>query len=822
MAAGGVEDGKQPLKPVVLGLGAAHGYSGDDLTNARNAALSGEVPFLPLGSGHDEGSVIELRIHGVGGAPPQENLESPSTLQVAGDRTAGFYRPWHPGVAAPAGRMRREAYCWGALNYRAASRALWLFLVTFMIVNVAHWALPATSAGRAVDWRNTVCRSLLRLLALAFTIAFVATSVTLLADLVAWQGPRSGSLPTWLGSYAQLAAGPRLALALFAVLAIIGALTLVSVQTVRSYEKWAADGQADQSPDWALTDANFWRGERTVLRQRNCHIGAASAVVILFAALPESSESGLRMAMLAVAGLLGAAAAVLLASPWTDRIRTAGGPQKTADTVCRAFAAGSVLVAIAVSGSRFWWRPGGGVHALPGDQPVQTTIVFVELGLVLLLAAVLVFQAPWQQADVMGAGMAAALLALLACLISTLFGAAFTLTIANLLGSPRVTLGSIPPGGGDTLYLPSTIYAGGVGVLVTIVTAAAFVAGALAWAWLEARRLARTGADRDPDAVQSGYPNRGGPESVKTVAAIWARSALTDKVATALTVVAIPTAAVVISYQAWLVITGRAGSTALQRLSSFGGTLGVLATGYFLVQLRSALLTTVSRKRFGFLWDVGTFWPRACHPFAPPCYAERSVPEVVTRIRRLIGDDVRGANDPAYAQEQAERDRPQPGDPFEAHSPVLLCGYSQGSPIAVAVMAQLPPTVNDRVALLTLAAPVRRLYGRTFPAYFGAHQLGLLRQRLSGHDTVRWRNLVRRSDYIGGWVLTTLPASTGAATGAATEAVDHEILDPPVLWLDDNPSPPPAHRHSDWFPDPQTRPYAEALAAMLPPVPPGG
>ncbi|MFN2517428.1 MAG: hypothetical protein ABR604_00075 [Jatrophihabitantaceae bacterium] len=819
MGTGEIEDGPQPLKPVVLGLGAGYGYSGDDLTNARNAALDGEVPFLPLPSGNSDGSVIELRIHGVGGAPPQENLESPSTLQVAGDRTAGFYRAWHPGVAAPAGRLRREAYCWGALNYRAASRALWLLLVTFMIVNVAHWALPATRTKRARDWRNTVCRSLLRLLALAFTVAFVTTSITVLADLVAWQGPRSGALPTWLGSYAHLGAGPRLALALFAVLGIIGALSVVSVQTVRSYEKWAANGQPAETPDWPLTDANFWRGERTVVRQRNCHVGAASAEVMLFAALPRSSESGVRTAMLVLAGLLGAAAAILLASPWTDRMRTAGGPRKTADTVCRAFAAGALVLAVATSAARFWWRPGAGVHALPGDQPVQTTVVFVEFALVLLLAVVLLFQVPWQQQDVMGAGMAAALLALLGCLISTIFGAAFTLTIANLLGSPKVTLGSIPRvRGPDTLYAPSTVYAGGIGALVTIVAGGLFIAGALAWASLESRRLARMGADRDPDAVQSGYPTAGGQESVKTVAGVWARSALTDKVATALTVTAIPTATVVIGYQAWLVITGRPGSVGLQKLSSFGGTLGVLATGYFLVQLRSALLTTVSRKRFGFLWDVGTFWPRACHPFAPPCYAERSVPEVVTRIRRLIGDDVRGADDPAYAQEQAERALPQPGDPFEAHSPVLLCGYSQGSPIAVAVLAQLPPTVNDRVALLTLAAPVRRLYGRTFPAYFGPDHLELLRQRLTTQDTVRWRNLVRRSDYIGGWALTKPPVMTDPTT----RAVDHEILDPPVLWPDDNPSPPPIHRHSDWFPDPQTSPYAEELAAALPPVPPGG
>jgi hypothetical protein len=45
--------------------------------------------------------------------------------------------------------------------------------------------------------------------------------------------------------------------------------------------------------------------------------------------------------------------------------------------------------------------------------------------------------------------------------------------------------------------------------------------------------------------------------------------------------------------------------------------------------------------------------------------------------------------------------------------------------------------------------------------------------------------------------------------------LDAEIHDPPVLWSDVDPAPPPTHRHSDWFPDPQTRPYADELAASI-------
>ena len=45
--------------------------------------------------------------------------------------------------------------------------------------------------------------------------------------------------------------------------------------------------------------------------------------------------------------------------------------------------------------------------------------------------------------------------------------------------------------------------------------------------------------------------------------------------------------------------------------------------------------------------------------------------------------------------------------------------------------------------------------------------------------------------------------------------VDVELHDPPVLWSEHDPAPPPTHLHSNWFQDPQTRPYAEDLARQV-------
>jgi hypothetical protein len=187
------------------------------------------------------------------------------------------------------------------------------------------------------------------------------------------------------------------------------------------------------------------------------------------------------------------------------------------------------------------------------------------------------------------------------------------------------------------------------------------------------------------------------------------------------------------------------------------------------------------------------------------------VPELVTRIRRVVGDVVVGEADPALALQRAEHFPPGIPAPVEAHGPVLLTGYSQGTPISVAVVAQLPARVRERTALLTLAAPIRRLYGRAFPAYFGPDQLTHLRQALTAGGVVRWRNLVRRSDYIGGWAFDPkLQPGEGAL-------VDRVVYDPPVLWSNDDPSAPPTHRHSDFFPDPQGRPYAVELTHLLAP-----
>jgi hypothetical protein len=419
------------LAPIGMGLGAGRGYSGSDLTNPRGACLRGEVPFLDVDAGFD-GSVLELRIHGVGGAPPEDNLEAPATIQVSGDGTAGFFRPWYPGGRPAPSDIRREAYCWGKLNYRSATRALWLLLIAFMIVNVAHWALPAEESGGR---RGAFTRGLVRVLGLALTAAFVGTAIVILADMIAYQAPRRDALPSWLRYFASLGVGPRLAIALLAVLGIVALLFRLSLTTARSYEQWDAGDAADRESAWALSERAFWRGERTVVRQRYCHIMVACAAVMFVAVVPNSSHEEVRTAGVTVALALTVLAVALCLSRWTDRGRTAGQTERgstsfaaSSPSRCGGDGRGVRRPFLVGTGAD---QPGAG-----GSHSVVDHVVFAQFAIIVILAAVLATQRPWRQADVMGKGMAAVLPALLASLISTIFSGAFTLTIANLLGRP--------------------------------------------------------------------------------------------------------------------------------------------------------------------------------------------------------------------------------------------------------------------------------------------------------------------------------------------------------------------------------------------------
>ena len=257
--------------------------------------------------------------------------------------------------------------------------------------------------------------------------------------------------------------------------------------------------------------------------------------------------------------------------------------------------------------------------------------------------------------------------------------------------------------------------------------------------------------------------------------------------------------------------------------------IAIAVAGWLVTLLRQDYSDPAKRKTIGALWDVGTFWPRAVPPLGPPCYAERAVPEVVGPHPPADRPFGHNTNDVATLKYQAGLpDLGRTKDLTVPTGPLLLAGYSQGSVIAPAVVAQLPADVLPEVALLTLACPAQRLYGRAFPTYFGQRQLTELARLLDADQKPgRWKNLRRRSDYIGSFIF----AEPGAQAGRGIPARPRRPAVPgsPVLVQDANPSPPPTHRHSQFWPDPRTtevgsasgRAAREASPLLSYPSPPG-
>lgn len=824
------------LERITMATNATAGYSGSDLTAAGTAVSHGEVPYLRLDpSGRPVGApVLELRIHGVGGAPPEQNLESPSTVMLSGDSSAGFYREWFPGGRPPEVQPTRlEAYCWGKLNYGAMSRAAWLLLIPFAVVNLAHWTLPRTAASRT--WHaaqltgeaaasagseptptSAFARAMLRLIGLVLTASFTGTVGYVLVDLIAWQAAKQDRLPSWAGLYSGYGPGPRMTISLLAALIIVSPLFILSYRTARANDRWDA-GQGPKQPGFELSEPTLWRRNRTLTRQRYCHTAVAAATLLAIGAMPTSSVNGLRIAIFVAAAAVALTAALLVMSRWADRIApdNAFDQHPHLDRAVRIVAYATVAAVIALALARLGWAPSSDrSDSLPGSFGLQNALVITEFALAGVLLAWIAVHPRWQSTAQFLRGFTGGILALLGVCIATVFGSSVVLTVANVLGKPQTDQVPDAQLSKQALILPRCVYAGGAGFFFTMVFAVIAGLGMLIARHRLVTLYLRAG---NPFGVALTYagrtPSEGGSDAAAaSLAKTWATSRLTDFAPAAIALITVGTAAGVLAYLA-------DGFTAQPRLEGFSSlaNLGSLAAGVltaaFIVYLRSAISSPGKRKLVSVFWDVVTFWPRAAHPLGPQSYPERSVPEVVTRVRRIVGSAVGDESDPALAQQRTEA--AWTADAIvEEHSPVLISGYSQGSPIAAAVIAQLSPETIESVALLTLAAPLHRLYARAFPVWFGDDQLLRLRASLTVGPVCRWTSLYRRTDYIGGRIGhqdEQLPATAPDVLGS----VDQEIFDPPVLWTGANPAPPARHLHSDWFPDPQTRPAAEALAATL-------
>jgi hypothetical protein len=819
-----VSIGSRP--PVGLGFSANRGFAGGDLTSPVLAAQAGGlVDTAP--DARFEWPGTELRIHGVSGSNGPTMLEHPTVLQVAGDGVTQFYRRWTParqgGVSVP---WRLEAYSWGGLTEKPLAAASWILLAPFMLYNVAHFMLPAAKE-RSIqsdgdvdrltrDRPHAVTQTLLRVLALTATLQLTLAAVAMLVGTAAVQA-ENARFPSWLDWYQNWTPDWRVRAAAVGVGAVIAALWWISVQTENKYEARVGELDAPADQRWALTQPGFWSGRELVRRQRSLHAAGALAVTALVLSRPvHGIPSGrLVVAGMSVVVLVLAAGTLLLRLADRHHVSLAGVlPVATGRTLwCRLVLGAGVATFLAALLPGGWPAPAGSPAGVPGLTNICLGLLLAQVALLAVFAGLVAAMARGRTTRVgfrpFFRGQLATLVVLLAICLGGLLGALVNVGAARLLGVP------VPSGVRDepvpnALQIPWPISAFAFAPIGIV--AGALVAGPyLWWQW---RRTTRGFTAGEPSAVAGEYGTAYcDPDAAEyrtsrqRVARAWALALLPDHAArVAATATAGMTAAVLLAEIGALVASIRPGTTlspVLRGVAGVSSAAGLIGAGLLVTLVRSAYRSPDRRRSFGALWDVATFWPRAAHPFAPPCYGERAVPEVVDRIRILTGTVTKDPEDPAWLRIRAyDRDLGTAVAATAEPGPLLLTGYSQGSIIAPAVVAQLPEQTRAQVALLTLACPARKLYARAFPGYFGVDQLDMLRT-LTGAG--RWKNLVRHSDYIGSWIF------TDPGCGTKPGEVDQLCLDPVTLTAERDPTPPPIHRHSDWWPDARVAETARLL-----------
>lgn len=746
---------------------------------------------------------LELRVHGVHGAPPDELLGDPRTVRITGDSTAAVFRRAADADAEAhpewyAGRPVVEAYCWSRLTSGNGSRALWLLLLPFMVVNLAHWARPAGPATGPAPRAVRTYGVLVRVLALSLTLLLIAAACEVALDLLAWQcaGTRTctGSR-SWLGFlepggwWGQ--PGRRLVLGALVPAALTGLLWFLSNRTWSAYESQPPPaGTAVPAPAGdgapALGRPGFWYGRRIVARLRAAHTAAGLLTVAAAVAAPTARYD--RSAAAPVLDLIGWAVEILLAAgavavAWVvcRRGRTEVRPDHALDRAAVTLLPGAALALLAaVLLYAGWSRPGWtSTGRLPGDF-VFGVLMLGQGCCVLLLAAVaarLYRLAPDPANALHGLGGPA--IAMLGCALGGVMSGGVAQRVADWLD------GGTPAAAGAPVPAPPVLLSWQAAVLPPLLLVLALLA-----AWFTVRTVRTRRRLAAPVAAE--YPGEPPDEDrSRRIAGARAAAALTDSAPWFVAAVSGITLLLGAGALAGAWLSGRVPgdaargahpllASAARTAQDTGSWLIGLGIAAFVTWGRRAYRDPAARRTIGVLWDVGTFWPRAAHPFAPPCYAERAVPDLTWRMTGWTGS---------------------------TGGRLVISGHSQGSVLAAAAVWQLPPQVRRRVALLTYGSPLRRLYGRWFPAYFGPGPLGALHG-----DVDCWRNLWRATDPIGGPVLHD-PGDTTAPDGS----VDRGPLADPLAYGRSarHPLPAPILGHFDYQADPAFAAERDALLARL-------
>ncbi|OEJ23027.1 hypothetical protein AR457_38170 [Streptomyces agglomeratus] len=687
-----------------------------------------------VGPGPKRDSVLELRLHGTGGEPPEKTLDCHSADELpGGDKLTALFEPH----GARPHDHSLEAYSWRKLTSGAASRAFWLLLLPFILINLSFWARPRerlSPSGTQKDTRDPSCSSfdfLVRVLALSLTAQMVVAAAAVGPNLVGWQcageDRRCGARLSFLGFMSMPLPdswweqpGRRLVVTALVPLLTLFVLVLLARKSWQRYESTKvpeAEGSGGGGALHPLSHQDFWDGKHLVERLRTLHLAVGCTVVSAVLTYPALREDVsirghvpgyLGWVLLGADGLLALAILVALACPAiTSRQEGKPGLKRTMRGLFLLGPGLLVLTGVYVSWHRPAWQTTVSSEefneaSLPGYQGFVTGLVATQ---VIALVALAIAAQRMRSTDVAGARSDAALngwgtpvaAAALSLFLGGAYSAGATYGVAELLER-----------NGQDIRVPDIyawLAAGFVAefvFLILMIVVRLFRARIL-------RREMRAQVNADFPGIQRK------PRRQLDIVKAYTSASMTRLAPWALILAALPALILFVS-PIEVFLNPTKPSNAFQLLGSV--LAGVFAVALSILGLM-AYRSERWRRLVGNLWDVGTFWPRSAHPLAPPCYAERVVPDITRRTNWWCEEKTPGG--------------------------VILSGHSQGSVIVVATFLQVPLTHRSRLRLVTYGSPLRRLYTRFFPAYFSARQLRdhVLGQMAGSHP---WRNLWRRTD----------------------------------------------------------------------------
>ena len=831
-------------------------------------------------------SVLELRVHGVNNTPVTVMLNLPADEvelvrePLTPDDLTGFWTPVEGASAvgeAPQPReVVREAYTWGGLNrsvagipgvgllstvVSVAQRIGWALLLPFGLVNIAFWSRPTHGwlAGRVI-----------RGFALLLTMLSVLAACQVAMDLVATQCfaiddgrpvVMCRTLPEQLHVLASLSTNQRLALSTLVPVVLLAGLAFVSRNSVNRYERYVTGemqttvGPPDR-PGPLLAQPRFWSGCHMVPRGGENHVAASLGLVTLLTSVPGAWASGASPSVRTVeilvslgAGVCAFVAVLGVVGPLHDALATGRAPDRDVTRVPpRALVLPLVGLLLAVQTALLWSVEEVDVRV----SAWLDAVVGVAVGLAMLMVAGLLLAprrpgAPrWSLA---WRGHAPAALMLLALTVNLTISSMTTLSFGDWLNGQRAPAELVEAFAVDERTPPVVGIRTGETCPVDCVDVADAdlhvapvfaVTGLCAIVTVPLLLLALT--------VVAGFslsrPGPGPAFSEREPVQWWGRRVGRSRRVAALAHRAEPAVVLVAAIVAGVLVPALVsyllGDTEFWgRFSSGGLALLVAASGALLAGLvaTGGSSGTRSGRPLGLLWDLMSFVPRAAHPFGPPCYAERAVPEIMERVTTWLDDE------PAH--------RYRPLGPLPRG--VVLSGHSMGAALCVAAVLGIagqddaaPPREADRVgrlALLTYGSQLRAYFGRILPGLLGPDVIGTapceqptlgtqdpwardlrtgppaagrpdaapppftlasllgaagVRLPLRGEEPkLRWRSLWRRTDYLG------FPVhgyhDDNAVDRRADEVVDH----PPRVVVDE---------HSDY---PLTPQYAEQLELLV-------